>query len=131
MKRMIYSAERLNPPKRIASGNYKGFAYYVLNLGTHPCAYVDVTNTQLENINYEDIDIDCHGGLTYSADHLKTVNRNGWFIGWDYAHFCDFNGYELLTQTALTSYGKKWTTREIVSECKNVIEQIIEISKGG
>lgn len=59
MKEMVYSAKRLNPPEQIATGNYKGFDYYVLNLGTHPCAYVDVTDTELNSKNYGNIDIEC------------------------------------------------------------------------
>jgi hypothetical protein len=126
MKEMIYSPKRLNPPERLADGNYKGFDYYVLNLGTHPCAYVDVTDTKLNHIQYNDIDIECHGGLTYSRGFLITVDKEGWFIGWDYAHFNDFSGDGLFSR-----YGKKWTTQEMVNECKRVIDQIDELLKGG
>ena len=95
MKEMIYSADWLNPPERIAEGEYKGFNYYVLSLGTHPCAYVDVTNTKLHGEDYDDIDIECHYGLTYAEERLTTVEKKGWFIGWDYAHYGDYAGYEI------------------------------------
>lgn len=124
MKEMIYSAKRLNPPERIAEGEYKGFTYYVLNLGTHPCAYVDVSNTSLHGMDYDDIDIECHFGLTYASEHLSTVEEKGWFIGWDYAHYCDFAGYELTFSSNRRTYGKMWTTKEIVDECKAVIDQL-------
>jgi hypothetical protein len=156
---MIYERKRLDPPERIAEGEYKGFTYYVLNLGTHPCAYVDVTNTNLHGKDYSDIDIECHCGLTYSREYLNTVEKNGWFIGWDYAHYCDFVGYYLAVRDESTgklvsdlgseskkcwifrrsaesairdysdpliTYGKKWTTEEIVDECKCVIDQIVK-----
>jgi hypothetical protein len=126
MKEMIYSADRLNPPLRIAEGEYKGFTYYVLSLGTHPCAYVDVTNTNLLGKDYSEIDIECHCGLTYAREHLTTVEKKGWFIGWDYAHYCDFVGYELDFPTNLRTHGKMWTTKEMVDECKEVIDQIID-----
>lgn len=93
-KNMIYSSFRTNA-ERIANGTYKGFDYYVLSLGTHPCAYIDVSETLLNGVDYSDIDILCHGGLTYSRDYLDTVDKKGWFIGWDYAHYNDFAGYEM------------------------------------
>ena len=124
MKEMIYSAKRLIPPERIAEGEYKGITYYVLNLGTHPCAYVDVNNTILHGKDYDEIDIMCHFGLTYAREHLQTVEKKGWFIGWDYAHYCDFTGYELAFPVQLQTHGKMWTTQEIVEECKAVIDQI-------
>ena len=70
---------------------------------------------------YENIDIQCHGGLTYSRSNLSTVNKEGWFIGWDYAHCGDFMCYETVTYP-----GKQWTAEEIVEECKSVIRQLIE-----
>lgn len=124
MKEMIYSAKRLNPPEMLADGEYKGFHFYVLNLGTHPCAYVDVTNTDLNGKDYHDIDIKCHFGLTYSREYLRTVDKKGWFIGWDYAHYCDFSGYELEMPIDIRTYGERWTTAEIVNECKRVIDQL-------
>lgn len=124
---MIYTAKRLNSPERIAEGIYKGFHYYVLNLGTHPCAYIDVTDTNLNGIHYSNIDIECHGGLTYSDDNLATVNKIGWFIGWDYAHYYDFAGYYLEHNNYIFDECKKWTTEEIVHECKEVIDQLAKI----
>ena len=122
-KEMVYSANRINP-ERIAEGTYKGFDYYVLNLGTHPCAYVDVTETLLNGKEYDSIEIQCHGGLTYSRDYLSTVDKKGWFICWDYAHYGDFAGYELKMPIGIRTCGKKWTTAEIVNECKQVIDQL-------
>ena len=122
---MIYSATRINPPEMLADGEYKGFHFYVLNLGTHPCAYVDVTGSDLNGTDYSDIDVECHCGLTYSREYLATVDKKGWFIGWDYAHFCDFIGYELEKPIDIRrTNGKRWTTAEIVNECKQVIDQI-------
>lgn len=124
IKEMIYSASMLNPPEMLIEGEYKGFNYYVLNFGTHPCAYIDVTDTIFDGIDYNVIDIDCHGGLTYGAESLHTVNKKGWFIGWDYAHYCDFSGI-YINAPHMESFGKKWTTNEIVRECEEVIDKII------
>jgi len=126
MKPMIYTAER-KQPEQIAAGTYKGLDYYVLSLGTHPCGYVNVVGTKLYGKDYDDIDIECHGGLTYANKSLRTVNDTGWFIGFDYAHYGDYMGYDSLYSFDLTSDDKRWTTEEIVEECKNVIEQIIRL----
>ena len=125
LKDMVYQAKRLTPPEQIARGTYKGLDYYVLNLGTHPCAYIDVTDTSLHNIEYEEIDVVVHGGLTYSAPSLATVDKTGWFIGWDYAHYGDFTGADMMFPPELQFGGKQWTTEEIVIHCEDVINQMI------
>ena len=125
MQEMVYSANRITP-KRIAEGTHKGLQYYVLNLGTHPCAYIDVTDTELCGKDCCNIDVECHCGLTYSNSKLATVDKEGWFIGWDYAHCCDFVGYEM-NYPQLQSGGKKWTTQEIVIECQKVIDRLVEL----
>ncbi len=46
----------------------------------------------------KEIDLDVHGGLTYSNNYLcisENKKVEGWiFIGWDYAHYGDYAGYE-------------------------------------
>lgn len=122
MQEMIYREDRI-PPVRIADGVYHGVPFYVLSLGTHPCAYVDIAPLGLPTIN--ESDIDCHGGITYHSDYLATVNHEGNFFGWDYAHCGDYDGYlGAMVKYAFRSM-KKWTTEEIVAECKAVIDQIL------
>lgn len=89
MIEMKYMNTRVEP-YQLATGTHKGFWYYVINLGTHPCAYVDVS--ALSECGIDTRRIDCHGGITYSDKRLSTVDRKGWFIGWDYAHGYDYNG---------------------------------------
>lgn len=121
IKPMIYSKNRLESAEQIAAGTYKNFDYYVLNLHTHPTAYVDVSDSPLNGWDYDYFDISCHGGLGYSESTLQTVDKKGWFIGWDYAHYGDYADYD----SNMYLNGKKWTTEEIVEECKNVIDQIV------
>ena len=52
----------------ILTSDYKGWTYSIITFGTHPCAYVDVKDTMFDGKFYADIPIECHGGLTYSAD---------------------------------------------------------------
>jgi hypothetical protein len=72
-----------------------------------------------EEQKYIENAIDCHGGVTYSSVELVVANNKGWYIGWDYAHYMDYSGY-----MPCGSLTKKWTTHEMVSECKRVIDQI-------
>lgn len=78
MQEMIYKEGRI-PPVRLADGVYRGVPFYVLSLGTHPCAYVDIAPLGLHAINERDID--CHGGITYHRDYLTTVDHEGNFLG--------------------------------------------------
>lgn len=121
IKPMIYDKNRSEKAEQIAGGTYKNFDYYVLNLKTHPTAYVDVSDSPLNGVLCYDIDISCHGGLTYSEKTLRTVDKKGWFIGWDYVHYGDYADCD----SDMYLNGKKWTTEEIVEECKNVIDQIV------
>lgn len=117
---MIYTNLR-HSPELIRIGVYKNFNYYIYSLGTHPCAYVNIGNTSLDHVDYDDIDIQCHGNLTYSMETLHDLDIKGWFIGWDYAHPEDYIG-------GFTD-GIKWTVKEIEEECIDVIEQVIKITK--
>lgn len=118
MTEMVYT-QRRQEASRLTDGEYRGYHYYVLSFGTHPCAYVDIGDT-----NVVESAIECHGGVTYSHEYLATVEHKSWFIGWDYAHCYDYSG----DIPELTRHCKKWTTAEIVGECKSVIDQIC--SKG-
>lgn len=120
MTEMVYT-QRRQGPIRLADGEYLGYHYYVLSFGTHPCAYVDIGDTGIA-IN----DIECHGGITYNREYLATVEHKSGFIGWDYAHSYDYSG----DLPEITAHGKKWTTAEIVVECKSVIDQICS-KRGG
>ena len=135
MKKMEYQVTR--KIELLFDQEYKGYHFYILNLGTHPTAYVEITKGNklfgktYNEIYKDEIDIEVHGGLTYSRDHLfldkDIIKSNSWFIGWDYAHYDDYYCYdELYLQFAIGGY--KWTTEEIIEDCKNVIEQIIKVN---
>lgn len=125
MKEMVYKATRLVPPELLDSGEFKGYNYYVLSQGTHPCGYVEIpSESRFFNVDYDNIPVDCHGGLTYGRGYLTRVaeeTENRYFIGWDYAHYGDYAPWELS--------GDIHYTDEIVRECKNVISQLIELEK--
>lgn len=117
----------LKKPARVADGFYRGFHFYILTMGSHPCAYVDVGHSE-----FLADEINCHGGITYGDNILATVPEKSYFIGWDYAHYNDFLVYN---DRLAREYGEpyrahKYTLTEIVKECVNVIDQIIDLLQG-
>ena len=134
MKEMIYQQTRLKEPEILASGEYKGYNYYVLSQGTHPCGYVEIPkNSKYFNVDYDNIPVECHGGLTYGRGFLvgeATIDDNRYFIGWDYAHYGDYAGYWIGSiEESLHVFDAKYTTEDIIRECKDVIEQLIRLEE--
>lgn len=109
---------------------YKGYEYIVVSYGCHPCAYIALLKEQpyFNAISYEDVDVFCHGGCTYvdKGSKFKPLKYDGNYniIGWDYAHCNDFLGSYLSLVPEFRDNSKKWTTREIIKECKEVIERL-------
>ena len=128
MKEMQYQAN--NKIELLDSGTFKNYNYYILSLGTHPTAYVEITKgNKIYEKDYKEINLEVHGGLTYSRDFLwisKERKLQGWFIGWDYAHHGDFSGIISFAK------GKQWTVAEIIKDVHCVIEQLKgEMKHGG
>lgn len=100
---------------KAAGGRTEKTLHTFKSLGTHPVAYVQIPSKPIDTR-----EISCHGGVTYSEGDLNIdgFEVKGFWIGWDYAHWGDCFG---------CLRGKKWTTEEIVEECKNVIDQLIEM----
>ena len=130
MKEMTYGINR--KIEVLDTGFCFGLLYYILSLGTHPVAYIKIPKEHklyekdYDEI-YKDINIEVHGGLTYSANHLWISEKqkiDGWFIGWDYAHYGDYAGYEEMMPVELRTGGKKWTTQEIQEEVRKACYQI-------
>lgn len=130
MKQMIYKVIR--EIEILDEGYIDNFHYCVVSLGTHPCAYVELPKEhKYYGRYYDDIDIVCHGGLTYCSDQgiITKTNENhkdGYWIGWDYAHYGDYAGYETMYPIELMSGGKRWTTEEILADVEDVVRQLRE-----
>lgn len=127
---MVYQEDRII--ELLFNDTFKGYNFYILNLGTHPTAYVEIPKGNvLYEKNYFDIgdNIKVHGGLTYSSHVLLKNDKDkmefSWFIGWDYAHYGDYLGYDSFFND---EFSKKWTTKEIIKECENVIKQIRKLN---
>lgn len=110
----------------VEKNKYKNFEYFIMNLGRYPTAYVKLNKDQFNRIKTKDIKV--HGGITFETITGILINKfekvDGCFIGWDYAHFGDFDGLSIKYPYLYTKGDKKYTKNEIEEECKDVINQI-------
>lgn len=124
---ITYKAEMVYRPScrgviELAEGEVEDYRFFVRSYGTHPGAYVLVPR------NHPFFKKDCmdirnqitkaHGGLGFSGAFYD--NRRNWCFGWDYMREGDFSPF---------SEGKRWTTREIVDNCLEVIEELKKYEK--
>lgn len=124
MKEMIYSANR--KAEVLHKGEYLGYKFCIMNLGTHPTAYVECKLDDLTTYGDERLDtIKVHGGFTYLGEAYWDKKDETKYLGWDYAHHMDYAGYSVILPTELQTYGeKRWTTAEIYKEAMFVITQL-------
>lgn len=130
MKKMVYSENR--KIELLDKGKCCGYKYYILNLGTHPTAYVEIPKThKYYGKNYWNIDLPVHYGLTYASNSLNISKKKeikGWFLGWDYAHCEDYIGGMELYPVYLKKDMKKWTTEEIQEEVFNACKELERVA---
>ena len=130
-------------------GYYKGFRYVIVfqSMG-HRCGYVEIPkDNKLYGKDYEDININCHGGLTYSKFNNRNYPveyNNGYFIGFDCSHCGDGKNTDLAREydiigshtykelkeieTMFPIHGEEVRSFEYVKdECKSIIDQIINM----
>jgi hypothetical protein len=129
-KQPSYVAARCN--KELLRGHYRGFEYRIMDLGTHPTAYVKIPEGHPFWMDWRHPiadKIEVHGGITYSRKGLYCESNylDGWWIGWDYAHWGDHSGYD--GAEPWNPWIKKWTTEEILHDVTSVIDQCVEATK--
>lgn len=124
LKPMEYEFERIRTI--LAHDVIDGIEFYIISLGTHPCAYVHVPSTNpISKMTFSWLDLSekiyCHGGVTWFDSCLPDNKRytDGKWLGWDYAHAGDYYGHGWDDTDS-----KKWTTEEILEEVKDVIAQV-------
>lgn len=90
-------------------------------------AYIRLPNKNIwaKATHYDEIDIDCHGGLTFMA-FVKSKEDAGWqeftkgtWVGWDYGHVGDYTNIG-----GFIDEGKRWTYEEVENEVKEVIDSL-------
>lgn len=105
----------------LATGTTDDVEWIILNLGTHPCTYLNVKGTKYENTHYDEIPLDVHGGLTFNGK--LDYHPDGVWIGWDYAHYGDYMTFNY------ASDGHKWTTDELIKEAEEAAKKLSELLK--
>jgi len=121
MAEMVY--KKIRGVEVLKAGKSFGFEYLILSLGTHPTAYVNIPKGhKYYGADYSGIEIDVHGELTYANETIIESATKGWWIGWDYAHYRDFAGYNI--DSKWDDDGYKYSTDEIFIDVKHVIRQL-------
>lgn len=114
---MVYG----NSPKTevLADGTYKGFKVCILSYGTHPCCYFKLNDgDKFIGTNYDDIPLDCHGGITFfQKTDSNAPMGEGYWLGWDYGHYGDAYGTMMP--------GRKYTTDLLIADLKQAIDEYI------
>lgn len=125
MKEMKY--QNKSSRELLHTGTYMNYNFFIMSMGAWVTAYVEVPKSSKlygKNSSEKEVkNIKVHGGITYVGEHLNIGNkilRNSWFIGWDYAHAEDYIGLDFLSNYG----GKKWTTKEVLEDVKNVCRQL-------
>jgi hypothetical protein len=81
-----------------AAFDYRGFHCFIRRHPTslHLCGYVAVPEGHKAfNHGYDELSIDCHGGLTYCDYQLPgntQLQGKFWWIGFDCVHWSDWSG---------------------------------------
>ena len=91
----------------------------------HLCGYVHLTpDNDYYGYEYDDIPVNCHGGLTYGSEH-----DNEWVIGFDCAHYQDLQPF-YTEQELYSGAENQYRDMEFVKkECESICEQISIKSK--
>lgn len=92
----------------------EGCRFVILRGPCSVCAYVGIPATHpLAGMNYDQVPLNVHGGLTFSDKGDFLGLAGWWFYGWDYAHCGDFTVYD-------EKYGrgddKKWTPKLVADD---------------
>ena len=124
---------------------YKGFKYVIttMSLG-HRCGYIEIPKSHpLFQLDYDDDkfpNIEVHGGITYADKPHWDESACGWYIGFDRGHYDDLPDIELMSDeykklrnldSLIVSSDLNHATVKslefVEDECKNVIEQLINL----
>lgn len=127
-------------------GDYREYSF-AINFDTlmgFRCGYVFIPQGHpCFEKNYEDINIRCHGGLTYSDHYFNGTYLDDWIIEFDCNHCMDGIDMNTLTQFPNvdlemikkmpgfeTKINNKFMTQDdCINECKSIINQLIKIEE--
>jgi len=108
---------------------YKGYKIVIkrmMYLGGQLNGYVRIPKGhQFYGKGYDDIPIECHGGLTFAGD---IENDGDFYIGFDTAHYRDYMPFMImLDRKGTLSNIDEGTYKDITyvrNECKSIVDQL-------
>lgn len=108
----------------------EGLRFIVMRGPTSLCAYIGIPiEHPLSGFSYNDLPLDCHGGLTFSSKGKGKWPEGFWWYGWDYSHCDDYSFYyDDLTSMKL-SKDKKWLVKDVIEDCWNAIYEFKKLMK--
>lgn len=81
-------------------------------------------------VGYEDVDVEAHGGLTWSARLVagEAADTPFWWLGFDCAHSGDLQPgmREYLPDRGFFADHHYWTVLEVRAECARLADQLVE-----
>ena len=128
---------------------YHGFPCVILFMPMgYRCGYVGIPEGhKYYGMKYDEIPVDCHGGLTYFDSRLRgQEDKHTWWIGFDCGHSCDGYDIEKLKEyygnnknvmeqlrymedyyQTMNGYCTVRTLEYCEEECKKIVEQLMEV----
>lgn len=112
----------------------------------HRCGYIGVPKEhKYYGVDYDDIDIDIHGGWTYASGNNEYPVKSDdlWWIGFDCGHYNDGKDFELIKALAtpeeyahfvtmekmFPTGGEVRTVEYVEQELRNAVKQLKELEK--
>lgn len=99
------------------------------------CAYVGVPiDHPLAGKDYDDVPLDCHGGLTFAGQGAGQPWPKGWYwYGWDYAHSGDYCFFYDKPPFIGSRYDhldcKKWGIKDVIDDMWHSVYQFKKLMK--
>ena len=117
----------------------EGLRFLIIRGPFNLCAYVGVPETHpLANHNYDNLPVECHGGLTFAelGGQKGEIWPKGFFwYGWDYGH-CDDYSVRLYHDdpafadlAAMREKHKKWTVADVDKDSWNALWDFKKLAK--
>lgn len=69
----------------------------------------------LAGFSYDDLPVECHGGLTYGTEGQGDFPADFFWYGYDYGHCDDASFYELQYSVS-NENGKQWTPEDVKND---------------
>lgn len=130
---MCLSIANARPSDVLARGIHAGHEWMAIHNGMgYRCGYVKVQpGHPWHGVAAEEIDVDVHGGLTFSEHDQPCANPDGkddgYWVGFDCAHYMDAQDPSLPPSRDGVQLGHRdgvvRTQEYVESECRNLCEQ--------